>query len=187
MFELDAKAGERYYLRNGIPSAWTSQVVFRQVDKSEAEKLIPTYKHLSTYSDYKPTKTAQQCKYWNPKTGITDEEKALKEIQKLLKSSTKSVIADATNGKSKKMTSVDIKGRSIPIDKILTTINIIKKVDNGDFKGAAQDVSSEAISYMLPAAGQYKAILDATKLASVFFIANWVEDLYATQSVTFTE
>jgi hypothetical protein len=77
---------------------------------------------------------------------------------------------------------VDIKGRSIPIDKILTTISIIKKVDNGDFKGAAQDVSSEAISYMLPVAGQYKAILDTTKTAIDSVIANWVEDLYDTQS-----
>jgi len=169
VFELDAKAGESYYLRNGIPSAFTSQVIFTQVANSRAEKLIPTYKHLSTYNDYKSTKVKQQCKYWSPKTGITDED-------------TESVISDATNGTSKELTSVNIKGRSIPVDKILTTINIIKKVDNGDFKGAAQDVSSEMISYMLPMAGQYKALLDATKTAIDSVIANWVEDLYTIQS-----
>ncbi len=179
VYKLDAKAGKIYYLRNGIPSAFTSQVIFRQVPDDEAQRLLPTYRHLSTYSDYKPSQNLKECKYWNPKTGISDEEKAQKEVIKILDSYAKKTLE---NKKLIETPSFYIKDRKIPADKIVTTLQIIKKIDNGEFKSAAQDVSSEIISYMLPIAGQYKTLLDSTKMAINSVLVNWVEDLYDTQS-----
>jgi len=157
-------------------------VVFKEVPKSHGRQLIPKYTHIATYSDYKPQKRKEECKYWSSKNGIKDEDKALKEIQKILDSASKDVANKAYDGKFKKLNTMEIKGRNIPVDKVLTTINIIKKIDLGNYKGAAEDVSSEFISYMLPIAGQYKALLDTTKTAINSVIANWVEDMYATQS-----
>jgi len=177
-FQLQAKEGESYYLRHKLPGMFESDIKFILLPKEEGENLISHYKHLKTYSDYKPSKKIKPCKYWNPQIGIKNEEKAYKEIsQKLLKMQNESIDKGL-----KRSSAIPIKGRRISVNKILKITTILQKIDNGQYKKAAEDVSSEAISYVLPIAGEYKAVLDTTKTAIDSILLNWMEDLYSIQS-----
>jgi hypothetical protein len=180
-FQFDTKKGQTYFLKHGTSSIYSSELTFFSVHAGIAKAELGSYSLVGIHDEYKQTETtlvgAVSCKYWKPKVGITDEEKAWREIKKNIKT-LRTELYKLKNTDVNLDKSVKIKGTDIPLAKLMTTVDVLKKVNEGDYKGAAQDVSSELISYLVPFAGQYKAFLDAGKTSVDAVLANWTESLY---------
>lgn len=112
------------------------------------------------------------CQHWKPKTGITNEDKAWIEIGKLLRDSYL----------NEKIGSIDIRtslGRHkyMPSD-LIKAVDVVNYVIDGDLKKAAETSAGAFLDKLVPIVGQYKAFLDASRIAVQAVIENWVNDLY---------
>jgi len=112
-----------------------------------------------------------RCSHWNPKTGISDEDKALNEIAKLLSET----VAD--NFGTLEILSPAGKAFNLSPSMAYKALSVVGNIWQGEYKKAAGTVADGVIGYLVPGVGQYKAILDATKKAGQAVIENWVRDL----------
>jgi hypothetical protein len=180
---IDTKGGQSYFFRHGRDAFQSSALKFMPVAASTARKELSGYDLVSIIEKFNngDKGAALACKYWTKTSGITDEVKAWRDIVKNV-DKLRLEISKKKNPILGYDRSVKIKERSIPYDKVISVFNIADKVGKGDYKGAAQDAGGEMISFLVPFAGQYKALLDATKTSIDSVIANWTADLYLTKS-----
>ncbi len=112
------------------------------------------------------------CSYWDAEKGITDDDKAWKEILKQLKSIKK--------GKKNIKFNVPLPKGKIFKAKAGSVIKAWKVVDHvfaGEYEKAGKQMGGALASKLVPVFGQYKAVLDAFELSAKAVIDNWVADL----------
>jgi hypothetical protein len=177
--KINVEGGRRYFFNHSVDNIFSgNNLKLRSTPESQGAKIIAQYSVAGVFNTGAGAAKGGMCKYWNPKEGITDEDKAWKEIRKNIETLRKEA-GSLTSSKVKvSAPSVNIKGIDVPFDKVLDAAKIFNKVYALDFKGAAQDTAGEVISYLVPVAGQYKALLDATKTSVEAVLKNWTASLY---------
>ncbi|MFH2204394.1 MAG: hypothetical protein ABIJ96_14850 [Elusimicrobiota bacterium] len=112
-----------------------------------------------------------RCTQWGPKTGIADEDKALIEIGKLLR--------DSIGDEFGTVEILSPKGKAFNLgpSMVYKAISVVEDIFKGEYEKAAGTAADGVIGYLVPVAGQYKALLDAAKTAGKAVIENWVRDL----------
>ncbi len=185
--KINVEGGKRYFYSHITGNGFTVTVRFDSMSENEASEMIANYPLTGMHDAGKGDSIEEDlsgsiaCTSWSSKNGISDEDKAWSDIYNNVETLRKEILklGDSSFDYDRP---IKISGKKIDFGKITTAIKVIEKVSNWDFEGAAKDVANETISYLVPVAGQYKALLDATKTSIQSVIDNWTSDIFLSPS-----